>query len=162
VVVAAAVVVYAAAGVGRVGLLVLAAGAAAVMFLAVGLALALPATVPPALVGLMATWTAAASAHGGEVRRGTAIAAAAIFVTAELAYWSLEQAVVPDEPELAARRLGGLAVRAATALAVGALTLGALSLHAGSGLVLEAVGVAAAVGLLTLVFALARAESPQR
>jgi hypothetical protein len=139
---------------------VLAVAAAAVATLAVGLAVSVPPAVTGAVVGLAAAWTAAAWSRGGDVPDGTIATAAAIFVAAELAFWSLEQAAVPDEPELAARRLAGLAVRGAAALALAAFLLAALGLHARGGLALEAVGVAAAVGVVALVFALAR-QSPQ-
>jgi hypothetical protein len=71
---------------------------------------------------------------------------------------------VSDEPELAARRLAGLAVRVTGALLLGSVLLASLGLHAGGGAALEAVGVAAAVGLLVLVVILARAghETPER
>jgi hypothetical protein len=155
-------VVYAATLADEIGVLVLALGAAAVVYLGVGLARAMPASVLPAVAGVMAAWTAAAWSHGAEAPRGTALAAAGVFAASELSFWSIEQPVVPDEPELAARRLGGLAVRAAAAFALATLILAALGLQAGSGLLLETVGVAATVGLVTLVFALARADSPER
>jgi hypothetical protein len=65
---------------------------------------------------------------------------------------------VPDEGELIARRLAGLAARAVGALVVAAVLQAALGLHTTGGLLLEAVGVAAAIGLLLLLFALARRE----
>ena len=134
----------------------LALGAAATATLVVAVAVPVPAALVSALVGLGAAWTVAAWSHGEDTPDGTIVAAAAIFVAAELGYWSLELAVVQDEPELAARRLAGLSVRAAAALALSALLLAALGLHAGGGLALEAVGVAAAVGVVALVFALSR------
>jgi hypothetical protein len=55
-------------------------------------------------------------------------------------------------------------VRGAVALTLVSFALAALDLHAGGGLLLEAVGVVAAVGLLALVLVLARAgqEVPER
>jgi hypothetical protein len=107
----------------------------------------------------VSAWTRGSGAPGG-----TVLAAAGIFVAAELAYWSLEQVSVPDEAELVARRAAGLAVRGAVALTLVSFALAALDLHAGGGLLLEAVGVVAAVGLLALVLVLARAgqEVPER
>lgn len=159
---AVAVAGYSAAAAERLGVLVLGVGVGAAVFLALSLARAVTASVPLALVGLMAAWTASAWSSGGEVPRATALVAAGIFVVAEFADWSLEQAVVPDEPELVARRAGGLAIRAAGALALAAVIVAALGLRAGSGLLLEAVGVAAAVALLALVVALARGEPAGR
>jgi hypothetical protein len=78
-------------------------------------------------------------------------------VAAELAYWSLEQASVGDEGELVARRAAGLAGRGCAALVLVAIVLAALGLHAGGGLLLESVGILAAVGLLGVVWVLAKA-----
>jgi hypothetical protein len=141
---------------------VLALAAAAVVTLALAFAVRAAAAVPVALVGLGAAWTLAAWSRGGKVPDGTIVVAAGIFAVAELAYWSLEQVPASDEPELAARRLGGLAVRVAAAFVLAAILVAALGLHAGGGLALETVGVAAAVGVVALTFALARAESSER
>jgi hypothetical protein len=140
-----------------VAALVLALGLASVAVLAVGLATGASSSVLAGLAGLAATWSVSAWTRGSGAPGGTILAAAAIFGAAELAHWSLEQVSVPDEPELVARRVAGLAVRVAGALLLGSLLLAALGLHAGGGLLLEAVGVAAAVGLLALVVILARA-----
>jgi hypothetical protein len=154
--------VYAAVEADSLARLVLALGAAAAVTLVVGLAVPLPGAVAGAVAGLGAAWTLAAWSRGERVPDTTVVVAAAVFLAAELAYWSLEQVPVPDEPELVARRVAGVAVRVAAALVLGAFLLAALGLHAGGGLALEAVGVAAAVGLVALVFALARAESTER
>ncbi|HEX6490444.1 MAG TPA: hypothetical protein VF002_03595 [Gaiellaceae bacterium] len=131
-------------------------GAAALAALAAGLALG-PSLVPAGVAGLGACWGVSAWSRG-VVPGGTIAAAAAIFVTAELAYHSLDQVAAVDEGELLARRLAALALMGVGALALSALLLAALGLKTGGGLVLEAVGVAAAVGVLALVFALARDE----
>ena len=158
------VAIYGALEADRVGLLVLALGAGSVVLLVYGLALASPPAIVAALAGVAGSWSASAWTRGAGAPGGTILAAAGIFVAAELAYWSLEQVSVPDEAELVARRAAGLAVRGALALALVSFALAALDLHAGGGLVLEAVGVAAAVGLLALVLVLARAghEVPER
>jgi hypothetical protein len=137
--------------------LVLALGLVSVAVLGAGLATGASGSVLAGLAGLAATWAVSAWTRGSAAPGGTILAAAAIFGVAELAYWSLEQVSVPDERELVARRVAGLAVRVAGALLLGSFLLAALGLHAGGGLLLEAVGVAAAVGLLTLVVILARA-----
>lgn len=125
--------------------------------LACGLALATPPAIVASLAGVGASWSVSAWTRGSGAPGGTVLAAAAIFVAAELAYWSLEQASVPDEPELLARRAAGLALRAVGAVALVSFALAALGLNAGGGLLLEAVGAAAAVALLALVLLLARA-----
>lgn len=157
-------VVYGAVEADRLGVLVLALGAAAVTLLAYALASASPPAIIAALVGVGASWAVSAWTRGAGAPGGTILAAAGIFVTAELAYWSLEQASVPDELELVARRAAGLALRAAGALALVAVVLAALDLNAGGGLVLETVGAGAAVGLLVMVLVLAKAgdDEPER
>jgi hypothetical protein len=160
-VVSAGVAVYGAIAADRLAALVLALGVGAVLLLVYGLALpSLPALVG-AVAGLAASWSLSAWTRGSGAPGGTILVATAIFVAAELSYWSLEQASVPDEPELFARRAAGLALRAVGALALVSFALAALGLNAGSGLLLEAVGAAAVVGLVALVFLLARAGHPQ-
>jgi hypothetical protein len=153
----AGVVVYGGLQADRLGLLVLALGAGAAALLVYGLAAGSPAAIVAALAGVAASWSLSAWTRGAGAPGGTILAAAGIFVAAELAYWSLEQASVPDEAELLARRAAGLALRAAVALAFVSFALAALDLHTGGGLLLEGVGVAALVGLLALVLALAKA-----
>jgi hypothetical protein len=152
-----AIAIYGAVEAERVGLLVLALGAGSVGLLVFGLARARLPAIVAALAGVAGSWSVSAWTRGAGAPGGTILAAAGIFVAAELAYWSLEQVSVPDEAELLARRAAGLAVRGALALALVSFALAALDLHAGSGLLLEAVGVAAAVGLLALVLVLAKA-----
>src|SRR3954451_842622 len=161
---AAGVALYAAFEADRVALLVLALGAGAVVLMVFGLAVPRPSALLGSLVGIGASWSLSAWTRCSGAPGGTILAAAGIFVAAELAYWSLEQASVPDEPELLARRAGGLALRAAGAVVPVSFALAALGLHAGGGLMLEAVGAAAAVALLALVLLLARAghELPER
>jgi hypothetical protein len=156
------VAIYGALEADRVGLLVLALGAGSAVLLVYGLGAASPQAIVAALAGVAASWSLSAWTRGTGAPGGTVLAAAAIFVGAELAYWSLEQVSVSDEAELVARRAAGLAVRGAVALALVSFALAALELHVGGGLLLEAVGVAAAVGLLALVFALAKAGRESR
>jgi hypothetical protein len=152
------VAVYGALEADRLELLVLALGAGSVALLVYGLAASSPPALVGSLVGIAASWSVSVWTRGSGAPGGTILAAAGIFVAAELAYWCLEQASVPDEPELLARRAAGLALRAVGALAVVSFALAALGLHAGGGLLLEGVGAAAAVALLALVLLLARAD----
>jgi hypothetical protein len=154
--VAAAVVGYALLEAERATLPSAALGAVALAALAAGLAVG-PSVVPAGIAGLGACWAVSAWSRGG-VPGGTIVAASAIFVSAELAFCSLDQVAARDEGELLARRLAGVAFLAVGALTLSAVLLAALGLRAGGGLVLEAVGVAAAVGVVGLVFALARDE----
>jgi hypothetical protein len=153
----AAVAAYGTLAADRLALLVLALGAGSAVLLLYGLAAPSSPAVIGALVGLAASWSLSAWTRGSDAPGGTILAAVGIFVAAELAYWSLEQVSVPDEPELLARRAAGLALRAVGALAVVSLALAALGLRTGGGLLLEAVGAGAAVALLVLVLQLARA-----
>ena len=155
--IAAGVAVYGTLEADRIELLVLALGAGSVALLAFGLAVPSPPALVGSFVGIAASWSLSAWTRGSGAPGGTILAAAGIFVAAELAYWSLEQASVPDEPELLARRAAGLALRAVGAVVLVSFALAALGLNAGGGLVLEAVGAAAAVALLALVLLLARA-----
>jgi hypothetical protein len=157
VVAASGIAVYASIEADRVQVLVLALGLAAVAVFGAGLTTAATGTVLAGLAGLAAAWSVSAWTRGSGAPGGTIFAAAALFGAAELAYWSLEQVSVADEPELAAQRLAGLAVRVTGALLLGSVLLASLGLHAGGGVILEAVGVAAAIGLLVLVVILARA-----
>jgi hypothetical protein len=157
-----AVAVYAAIEADRVGLLVLALGVVSAALLVFGLAAPSPPAIVAALVGVAGSWSVSAWTRGAGAPGGTILAATGIFVAAELAYWSLEQVSVGDEGELVARRAAGLALRGAGALALVSFALAALDLHAGGGLLLEAVGVAAVVGLLTLVLVLAKAGQQER
>jgi hypothetical protein len=141
----------------RLALLVLALGLAGTVWLAYALATAGARAVVPGLVGVAASWSLSAWTRGPGAPGGTVLAAVGIFIAAELAYWSLEQASVPDEGELVAWRAAGLAVRGSGALVLVAFVLAALGLRPGGGLVLETVGVLALVGLLAIVLVLARA-----
>jgi len=157
----AGVAVYGAIAADRLAELVLALGIAAVLLLVYGLAAPnLPALVG-ALAGSAASWSLSAWTVGSGAPGGTIVVATAIFVSAELSYWSLEQLSVPDEPELLAWRAAGLGLRAVGAIALVSFALAALGLNAGGGLLLEAVGAAAVVGLVALIYLLARAGHRQ-
>jgi hypothetical protein len=156
VVAAAAVVLYGTFTADRLALLVLALGLAGACLLVYALATAGARAIVPGLVGVAASWSLSAWTRGAGAPGGTVLAAVGVFVAAELAYWSLEQASVPDEGELVARRAAGLALRGCGALVLVACVLAALGLRPGGGLVLETVGVVAVVGLLAIVLVLAR------
>jgi hypothetical protein len=152
-----AVALYGTFAADRLALLVLALGLTGAALLTYALATVNAGSIVSGLVGVAASWSLSAWTRGTGAPGGTVLAAVGIFVAAELAYWSLEQASVPDEGELVARRAAGLALRGCGALFLVACVLAALGLRAGGGLILETVGVAAAVGLLAIVLVLARA-----
>lgn len=82
--------------------------------------------------------------------------AAALLLSAELAYWSLGPQVASDEPSLARRRVGLVATACLASAAVGMITLSASQLSVRGSLLLDLVGVGAAVGVLALLAYLAR------
>lgn len=78
-----------------------------------------------------------------------------LLLCAELSYWSIEPQSESDD-NLAARRLTLLGAAALASAFLGAVVLSSAAVGLGSGLGLEAVGVAAAVAALAVVARLAR------
>lgn len=81
--------------------------------------------------------------------------AGGLLLVAELGHWGLERPV-PGEPGLSRRRAWLLAAMVVAAGGVGAVVLAMSELATGGGLLLQLVGVAAAVGVLALVVVYAR------
>ena len=128
------------------------------MLLAGGLVLRWPVLVPAALVALGAGYAALLALEGGALDERAPLVAAALFVVAELAYWSLElRDAVADEPGAYARRLALLAALGLGALAVGAGLLAVVD--AGGGIGIEVAGAVAAVAALAIVALAARRGS---
>ena len=151
----AGVVAASAAAAAGAAPLVLALGALALLSLAVALVQERASLVPWALLLLGA---AAAVAFANEADPGRSpIYAAALLGVAELAYWSLEdrrsRAAVPG---MTPRRVGRVTGAVAGALVVGTVLAAVARVDAGGGLLLEAVGVTAAVAAAALVLALSR------
>jgi hypothetical protein len=133
----------------------LAVGGAAVFLLVVGLVLGRTAAVPWAVAGLGVAY--AATLGGEDLDGRVPLYAAGLLLTAELAYWSLElRKGAPDEPGMAVRRLIGLLVAAVVALVAGSLLVAVAHVPLRGGLVVEAIGVAAAIGALALLALAAR------
>jgi len=134
----------------RLGWLLGAVGAAAVLVLALVLAARLPALVPlaPAAVGAQHV----ALLYLGGDARWLPVAAGGLVLAAELAYWALE-----PSPAAGARVRAGTVVLAALA-GGGAATLiaSASNEDVGGGLGLLAAGVVAAVAAVAAIVALAR------
>ena len=129
------------------------------MLLAGGLVLRWPVLVPAALVALGGGYATLLGLEGGALDERAPLVAAALFVVAELAYWSLElRDAVADEPGAYARRLALVAALGLGALAVGAGLLAVVD--AGGGIGLEVVGAAAAVAALAIVALAARHTEP--
>ena len=136
----------------------LAAAGFGVAALAIGLVFGAGTPVGIGVAGIGAAYAVAASS-GGDVDGGAVLFAPALLVLAELAYWSLEHRVrVADERSLVARRLAALAIVAMASVGVGTLAVGAAAVPLSAGPPLLVVGVAAAIAVVGLVAALARAE----
>jgi hypothetical protein len=133
----------------------LAVGGAAVFLLGVGLVLGRTAAVPWAIAGLGVAYAATLSSE--EVDGRVPLYAAGLLVTAELAYWALQlRQAARDEPGMALRRVIGLLIAAAAALVAGTLLVAVARLPLRGGLAVEAIGLAAAVGALAILFLAAR------
>ena len=137
-------------------------GAIAVALLVAGLARGWAVLVPAAIAGLGAEYAVHLLAADRPVDRVAALYAAALFVVAELSYWSVERRVaIAEQPGATARRVAYIAVLAGGTLALGAALLGVSAAGRGGGLGFEAVGVVAAVAALAIALALAERRSRQ-
>jgi hypothetical protein len=129
----------------------LGAAVCALALLALGLVLRWPATIP---------WTIVIAAGGYVVTREgrsivdgwAAVIGVLLLVAAELASWSIEpDARIRSEPSLVVRRVVTLTVLAAAALLVNFVLLAAAAVSSSAGVLLAAVGVAAAVTAVAVV-----------
>jgi hypothetical protein len=137
------------------------AGALACVLLAAGLALRRPVAVPVALLALGGGYGVSLGVEGGELDARAPALAAALFLLAELAYWSLElRGAVADERGAYLRRIGLLATLALGTLAVGAGLLALVDVGERGGLALEALGAFAAVAALAIVALATRRPEP--
>jgi hypothetical protein len=93
------------------------------------------------------------SLRPGSVDEGAPLVATLLFLAAELGYWSLERHDARSEPAVLLRRLVLLAASACGCALVGTLLLVAISGTEG-GVVLEGLGVAAAVLIVAVAAAL--------
>jgi hypothetical protein len=148
-----ALVVYPLAQTGELARFVVVPAALAVALLVTAFVLRLPALVPWAFVPLFGEYAAFLLLEGSD--RLAPLFAAGAVLAAELGYWGVEpQALAAGR--VTARRWLTLGLVTATSAAVALFVLGASRVDLGGGLGLEALGVAAAVGALALLAALAR------
>jgi hypothetical protein len=147
---------YSTAAGGRFAALALGAAAIALALLTLGLVLRWPATIPWAIV--IAAGGYVVTREGKSVVDGWAAALGVLLlVTAELASWSIDHdARIRSEPSLVVRRVVTLAVLAAGALLVNFVLLAAAAVSASAGVLIAAVGVAAAVSAVAVVLRLVR------
>jgi hypothetical protein len=130
------------------------------LVLAAAAALRAPSLLAPALIVLLATYTAALVDGGGRVDAAAPLVAAGLFCYAELASWAAEaRPRVRDERAVLTTRATVVAASTLAALGLGVLVLFAAALPAGGGLTRLAIGVAAVTGTLALVAVVARPTS---
>ena len=129
-----------------------AAAGLAVVLLAGGLALRRPLAVPLAVLALGGGYAAVLGLDGGALDGRAPAVAAALFLVAELGYWSLElRDAVVEEAGAYLRRVGLLSVLVLGTLAVGAGLLAVVDAGEREGVGVEALGAVAAVAALALV-----------
>ena len=130
--------------------------AAALLLLGLGLVARLPQLVPWAIAFAAADYVLTRT--GGDVVDGwAAVVGAALFLSAELGFWSAtDDPRLPVERAVLARRVVTIAALVPAGLLVGFLLLGAAAITASSGVVVAAAGVAAAVTSIAFVLRLLR------
>jgi hypothetical protein len=134
------------------------------MVAALGLLGRWPSLLPLGLAGVGAGYAVLLGLRSGSVDPRAPIVAAALFVAAELGFWSLEPLDARAERIVLLRRLLFVAVGALGAALIGSLLLVAAAEWSG-GVALEAVGVLAAVftlGIVALLAASSRREVSAR
>lgn len=146
---AAGVVAYSDVASDRLPAVVGGVGVAGGALMAFALATRWRATFPFGIALVGASYGIFLAVRNGAVDRWAPAVAAALFVAAELGYWSLERSPSRSERIVVLRRLAGLAGGAVVTALVGGLVL-LLATGATGGVALEAAGVAAAI--LTVAF----------
>jgi hypothetical protein len=128
-----------------------------------GLLMRSPYALGLGLAGLGGTYAVLFQAEGTHLDRLAPVYAAGLFLVAELAFWSIESRVPAwSDPDLLLWRLARLALASAGAAVLGAIVVAdAAAAGRGGGLVLETLGVAAAIGSLVLVTILLRRHAAE-
>jgi hypothetical protein len=129
-------------------------GAAGVLLVALAVAGRWPSLLPLGLVGVGAAYAVYLSLHTGSVDPWAPLVAAALFVAAELAYWSTERQEGRADRAVLVRRISFLALGALGTAILGGVLLIVAGGDSG-GVALEAAGIVAAVVLLALIAFLA-------
>jgi hypothetical protein len=143
---AAGIVVHAATAGERLRLVVASVGGLGCVLTALAVPRRWTSLLPLGLFCIGASYGMHLALHEGSVDAAAPLVAGALFLAAELAYWSLERGA-PSRRGATVRRAGGVALGALLTALVGSLVLVAASGVSG-GVALEALGVLAA--LLTL------------
>jgi hypothetical protein len=151
------VVAYSTSSGGPLRAVALATGAVALVLLALGLVLRLPALVPWAIL-LAGGGYLAGREHHAVVDGWAAVVGVALLLCAELADWSIRHdRRIRAEPSLVVRRVLTLTVLVVTALLVDLALLATAAVATPAGVVLAAAGVVAAVASVAIVLRLLRA-----
>ena len=152
------VVAYSAAAGNRLPEVVTGVGAAGVVLVSVALAGRWPSVLPLGLAGVGAAYATYLSLRSGTIDPRAPVVAAALFVAAELAYWSIERQEGRADRAVLVRRIALIGAGALGTAILGSVLL--LAAGGGSGgLALEAVGVVAAIALLAVIAYLAARPS---
>jgi hypothetical protein len=129
----------------------------AVVALLAALVWRLAAAIPVAIALLASPYVAVLAFEAEGLDTAAPALAGALYLVAELAYWSLElRGPGYEERRVVARRLGALGVLAFLSVLLGAFVVVLTAAPLGGGLAWDAVGVAAAAGTLAIVAWLAR------
>jgi hypothetical protein len=155
---AAAIVVYAVAVGERLPEVVAGIGAAGCVLIAIAFVVRRPSVFPVGLAGVGAAYGVCLSLRSGAVDPRAPAVAAALYIAAELGFWSLERAVARSERAVVARRVAAIALGAVLTGLVGSLVLG-LTTGVRGGVGLEAAGVAAAALTAAAIAVLASRSS---
>lgn len=130
-------------------------GVAALSVLAVSLASAWSAGILWSLLLLGGEYIGSLYTGSGPLNPGAPLYGGALFLLAELAYWSLDlRGLGPSAPDVQWRRTSRIALLALGGVALGELLLIVSTLAVEESLVLTVVGAAAAIGVLALLASL--------
>jgi hypothetical protein len=143
----------------RLGGLLASVGALAVLSLAYGVLRGRAWTVPWALLLLGGAYAGSLFLSSPDVDREAPLVAAGFLLVAELAYWSLElRTPISPEPGMLGRRAALIVAAALGALVVASVAIVATAISLGGGVLVDLLGVAAAVAALVVVARLAQRE----
>jgi hypothetical protein len=144
---------------GRLRELAVGAGALALVLLLSSLAFAWATGIAWVLVLLAGAYASVLAGRAG-VDTAAPLYAGGLLVLAELAYWSVElRGRGSEERRVVVRRVTALAWLAIGSVVLGALVVAVTAIPLGGGVLWDAIGVAAAVGTLAVLAALARRQS---
>jgi hypothetical protein len=138
--------------------LALSLGGAALVLLAFGLVVRWPGALGLGLAALGSEYAVLFAAEGSTLDRFTPVYAAGFVFVAEVAFWSIERRVAAwSEPTALEWRLARLGAACLGAAGVAALaTVSAAAATGGGGVVLESLGVGAAIGSVVILALLMR------